>query len=210
MNQCRFVLALTALMLAAPAAWPATVFVMSVGRGDVQVVVDGARTYRLRAGDTTPEGVKLIEIRGGSAVLEVDGRPLAMGLGASTQAQTRIVADPRGHYVTTAHINGIPIESMIDTGASVVSLNRVAAQRLGISLSGGKRVVTNTANGAAWGTKVLLPRIQIGDILLQNVEADVTDGGPEQLGIVLIGMSFLRHVEMRQSGNTLTLQRPHY
>lgn len=30
------------------------------------------------------------------------------------------------------------------------------------------------------------------------------------LSIALIGMSFLKHVEMRRSGNTMTLSRPNY
>jgi predicted aspartyl protease len=52
--------------------------------------------------------------------------------------------------------------------------------------------------------------VQVGDILLTNVEGKVLDAGVQQLPFVLIGMSFLRQVEMRRSGDTMTLQRAHY
>jgi predicted aspartyl protease len=35
------------------------------------------------------------------------------------------------------------------------------------------------------------------------------EGGAEKLDVVLIGMSFLKHVEMRRAGETMTLSRPH-
>jgi aspartyl protease family protein len=203
-------LALAVALCCSASAWAASVYVVSVARNEVQVIVNGTKTYRLRPGESTPEGVRLTEILKGAAVLEVDGRPMTMGLGHSTVAETQIRADIRGQFITTAYINGVGVESLIDTGASWVSLNRVAAQRLGISLAGGKRVMMQTANGVKYSTLVTLPRVQVGGIVLENVQGAVSDGGPEQLGIVLVGMSFLRHVEMRHAGSTLTLVRAHY
>jgi aspartyl protease family protein len=203
-------LAIPIVLCCMASTWAASVYVVSVARNEVQVVVNGSKTYRLRPGESTPEGVRLTEILKGAAVLEVDGKPVTMGLGHSTVAETQIRADRRGQFTTTAYINGVAMESLIDTGASAVSLNRAAAQRLGINLDSGKRVMMQTANGVRYGTLVTLPRVQIGTIILENVEGAVTDGGPEQLGIVLVGMSFLRHVEMRHTGSTLTLVRAHY
>jgi predicted aspartyl protease len=54
---------------------------------------------------------------------------------------------------------------------------------------------------------VILASVQVGDVVLANVPATVQEGG--QLPFALIGMSFLKQVEMRRSGNTLTLSRPH-
>ena len=47
----------------------------------------------------------------------------------------------------------------------------------------------------------------MGDIDLGNVVAEVLEGGSAQLPQVLIGMSFLKHVEMQRSGSTMVLQR---
>src|SRR5258705_13980981 len=82
---------------------------MSVGRGEVQVVIDNRIVRWMRPGEVTPEGVKLREINGGTAVFEVGGRAVALGLGQSTVAETLLHADQRGHFVTPAYFNGVPL-----------------------------------------------------------------------------------------------------
>ena len=47
----------------------ATVFVMSVGNGQAQVIIDNRTVRVLRVGEVSPEGVKLVEIRGNAALL---------------------------------------------------------------------------------------------------------------------------------------------
>ena len=47
----------------------------------------------------------------------------------------------------------------------------------------------------------------MGEIGLLNVPAMVIEGGQEKLPAVLIGMSFLKHVDMRRTGQTMTLTR---
>ena len=44
-----------------------------------------------------------------------------------------------------------------------------------------------------------------GDIELNDVEAGITPG--LQMREILLGMSFLRHIEFTQRGNTLTLRQ---
>jgi aspartyl protease family protein len=180
---------------------------MSVGQNEVQVVIDGRTVRWMRPGDVTPEGVKLREVRGGVGVFEVGGRAVALGMGQSTVAETLLHADPRGHFVTQAHFNGVPIPAVIDTGASFVSLSGEHAQRLGIDYRRGQRVVEQTANGPVASYMVVLASVQVGEVVLANVPTTVQEGGG--LPIALIGMSFLKQVEMRRSGNTMTLSRPH-
>ena len=59
----RAALLLLAALLASP-AFAASVYVTSISRTEVSVIVDGARTYRLRPGQATPEDVTLVEIQG--------------------------------------------------------------------------------------------------------------------------------------------------
>src|SRR5438034_7264478 len=192
---------LCALMLfAASSGWAATIYVMSVRPGEVQLIIDGRTVRTLRPGDVTPEGVKLREINGGTAVFEVGGRAIALGIGQSTVAETLLYADQRGHFVTQALFNGVPLLAVIDTGASFVGLNAEHAQRLGIDFRRGQRIVERTANGQIVSYMVILGSVQIGDVVLANVPATIQEGGAEQLPIALIGMSFLKQVEMRRSG----------
>lgn len=199
-----------ALALTASDAAATEVFVTSISAVEVQLIVDGKVLRTLRPNDVSPEGVKLLEIRSGAAVLQIDGRAVQLGLGQATQRSTVLRADPRGHFVVTATINGVPLPAMIDTGASTILVNWNQALQMGIDPRQGQRVTTQTANGPAVAWLVTFARVQVGDIVLLNVPGAVTEGGAERLSTVLIGMSFLRHVDMRRSGDTMTLSRPSF
>ncbi|MBV9190681.1 MAG: retroviral-like aspartic protease family protein, partial [Betaproteobacteria bacterium] len=112
----------------------------------------------------------------------------------------------RGQFVATAVINGVAFPAIIDTGASLVSINAAHAQRMGLDYRRGEPGVSHTANGPVPVYRVILASVQVGDVVLTNVAANVHEGA---LPIALIGMSFLRQVEMRRSGDALSLSRPH-
>ena len=195
-------------VLAAAEASATNVYVTSVTPSQVQVIVNGTTLRALRVGDTSPEGVRLLEVRGSAAVMEVDGRPISLAIGQSTQLQTTLQADRSGQFTTQALVNGVPVPAVIDTGATHVALNMAHASRMGIDLRGAKRIVSHTANGPSPAYAVTLASVQVGDIVLRNVPGTVVEGGDRTLPIVLIGMSFLQHVDMRRSGAVMTLTRP--
>ena len=192
------------------AATAATLYVTSISASEVQVIINGNVVRTLRIGDVSPEGVKLAEIRGGTAYLEVGGSRLAMSIGSSTQSDAVLRADSRGHFPVNALINGVQVPALIDTGATGVTVNAEQARRMGIDLSRAQRGTSRTANGTAPIYIVTFARVQIGDIALANVPGTVVEGGTDRLAVALIGMSFLRHVEMRRSGDTMTLSRPNF
>jgi aspartyl protease family protein len=202
---------ITALAFAlwAQIAGAANIYVMSLTPSSVQIIVDGRALRTLRPGEVSPEGVKLTEIRGSAAVFEVGGRAVALSLGQSTLAETLLRADARGQFLTTAYLNGVGLPAMIDTGATLVSLNAEHARQLGIDFRTAQRSATHTANGLVPVYLVTLARVQVGEVVLANIPALVHEGGRERLPIVLIGMSFLKQVEMRRSGDTMSLSRPH-
>lgn len=208
-NLLTLALAVGATAAAANAA-ATDVFVTSIAPSQVQLIVDGKNVRTLRPNDVSPEGVKLIDIRGGAAVLEIDGRAVQLGLGQATQRSTVLRADPRGHFLVTAMINGVAMPAMIDTGASAILVNWNQALQMGIDPRRGQRVMTQTANGPAAAWLVTFARVQVGDIVLLNVPGAVAEGGADRSPVVLIGMSFLRHVDMRRSGDTMTLSRPSF
>jgi aspartyl protease family protein len=194
-------------ILAASPAWGTTVYVTSVGYGDVQLIINGQNVRSLRIGEESPEGVKLTDVQNGVAVLEIDGRPMSLRIGQSTVTQTILTADAQGHFIAAARINGVPVRALIDTGATFVSLNVADAQRMGVNYLQGKRGVTQTANGPATVYLVNLAHVQVGNIAFSNVTGSVAVNATAQQTPVLIGMSFLRLVEMRRAGGTMTLMR---
>jgi len=207
-SQLRQNLLTLALVLASADAAATDVFVTSISPSQAQLIVDGKVVRVLRPNEASPEGVKLLEIKSGAVVLEVDGRKVQLGLGQSSVAATVLRADGRGQFVVQALINGVAVPAVIDTGASGVLVNWSQAVQMGIDPRQGQRVMTQTANGRVYVYAVTFARVQVGDIVLANVPGAVTEGGAERLPVVLIGMSFLKHVEMRRSGETLTLSRP--
>ncbi|GAB3322804.1 retropepsin-like aspartic protease family protein [Haliea atlantica] len=108
-----------------------------------------------------------------------------------------------GHYVTSGTINGEAVVFMLDTGATGVAIPEAIAERLG--LVRGRAFRTQTANGpsTSWATR--LDRVSIGDISLDNVSAGITPG--LQIDEVLLGMSFLKHIEFTQRGDQLILRQ---
>lgn len=108
-----------------------------------------------------------------------------------------------GHYVATGQINGKDVVFLLDTGATDVAVPESTANRLG--LIKGRPVRARTANGIAraWDTRI--NTVSLGEISLNNVDATILDNsGTDQ---ILLGMSFLKNLEMVQKGNRLTIRQ---
>jgi aspartyl protease family protein len=108
-----------------------------------------------------------------------------------------------GHYVTSGEINGKPVTFLLDTGATGVAIPESTAKRLG--LQRGRAYQSQTANGIAIGYATLLDLVAVGDIELQDVRAGIAPG--LQGGQILLGMTFLKHIEFTQRGDTLILRQ---
>jgi len=106
-----------------------------------------------------------------------------------------------GHYIATGVINDYPIELILDTGATHVSVPAKLATKL--NLKKGAPINTITANGTITTYATILDKVQLGDIVLHNVRASLNPYSDD----VLLGMSFLKQLEFTQKGNTLTLKQ---
>ena len=103
-------------------------------------------------------------------------------------------ADRYNQFYANVLINGREIRTLIDTGASHVSLRYEDARRLGIYLGTSDfNMVSQTANGSARIAPVMLNDIQIGDIRVYGVQGFV--GEPGKKFVTLLGMSFLKKLE---------------
>ncbi|WP_241263304.1 retropepsin-like aspartic protease family protein [Parahaliea mediterranea] len=108
-----------------------------------------------------------------------------------------------GHYLTAGAINGHPVVFMLDTGATGIAVPQDLARAL--DLEPGRQLTTRTANGLATAYATRLDRVSVGDIALDNVPATITPG--LAMEEVLLGMSFLKHIEFTQRGDTLILRQ---
>lgn len=173
--------------------------------------IDG-RQRLLKAGQTSPEGVKLLEATTNYARVAVDGRAQKLTLDASVaasyarakRAEVRLVADSRGHFSTHAWVNGRRVPVLVDTGATSMSFNYPTARRLGLDLERAQPIRVSTANGVVRAYKLTLNSVAVGGIKLHNVEATVhPDDFP---GVTLLGNSFLSRVDMEQQRGMLILR----
>lgn len=109
----------------------------------------------------------------------------------------------KGHYVTSGFINNQPVTFMLDTGATDISIPAGLADQLG--LQRGALIYFQTANGPAAGYSTRLDSVAIGNIELRNVRASINPNVKDL--DILLGMTFLKHLEFTQRGNTLTLRQ---
>lgn len=108
-----------------------------------------------------------------------------------------------GHYVVTGKINGHPVKFLLDTGATNVSVPERVATKLG--LEAGHQQTVETANGAITTFFTRLDQVDLGTIQLSHVRAHINPHMDSDE--VLLGMSFLRHLELIQRDGRLTLRQ---
>lgn len=121
--------------------------------------------------------------------------------------KVRVSADPNGHFLADFKLNGRSVNAMVDTGATLVAINRSTARRIGINLTPADfRYRVTTANGNAKAAGVVIERMQIGRIAIGDVQAVVLEDAA--LSGTLIGMSFLKQLSKFQveDGSLLLVQ----
>lgn len=158
------------------------------------------------------DGGRLLDVPAGggretAAALRKDP---AAEIGRATPAPTgqtaALTKAEDGHFWAESSVNGARVRFMVDTGASIIALTPSDARRAGIDLARLDYVVDiRTANGVTKAAYVTLERVQVAQILLNDVEAVVV---PQGLETSLLGMSFLSRLQrFEASQNSLILRR---
>ncbi len=111
-----------------------------------------------------------------------------------------------GHYYVTLELDGVPVDFVVDTGASDVVLSRADASRIGLdpetlAYTG----IAGTANGQVRTARVRIADVSLGGITETNMPVSVNAG---EMGISLLGMSYLQRFERIEISNgRLILER---
>lgn len=113
---------------------------------------------------------------------------------STPSGQVRLKPDARGHYVADFKMNGRVVTALVDTGASSVAINKSTARKLGLNVTANDFIhEATTANGKTKMAIATIREIQIGRILVRDVEAAVLED--KALEGTLLGMSFLRQLD---------------
>jgi len=178
---------------------------------NADVVIEGGAPITIEVGQTV-DGVKLLRADRDGAVLSADGITETLSLvaddstpPADRSSSVTLSADARGHFVTSATVNGRPVNFLVDTGATLVTLSRAEATRIGLDYGSGSAIQSETANGVVRGWRVSLASVSVGDVTVRDVDAMVIDNDTPPVG--LLGMSFLGRFDMHRQGSTLVLRR---
>ena len=197
------------------AARAADINLIGIFGSKATLMIDGGKPRTLSAGESTPEHIRLLSIGADSAVIEIDGKRETLRMGNQRIAGARkdsgagkvvLTGDSRGHYLTTAVVNGVSMQFLVDTGASVVTIGSDDARRARINYSTAPKGLMQTANGVVAAYRVTLDSVTLGGITLNQIEGVVMEGN--SLGRHgLLGMSFLSRMDMKREGETMTLTK---
>jgi aspartyl protease family protein len=106
------------------------------------------------------------------------------------------------HFYVEGAINGHPVTFMVDTGATLVSVNEELARA--IRLGPGVPAIFYTAAGRVEGRVVPEATVRVGGISVEGIRVGINSGGPA----ALLGQNFLNKVDLRQSPQRMTVRIP--
>lgn len=140
----------------------------------------------------------------GRSVLRVENpnpTPVAR-VGPSGVVEVVLTHNEADQYVTTGRINGQPVQFLIDTGSSEIAMSYHLAQRLGLRLSSGGLNITGNGTVQSWSA--VLESVDIGGLVAHEVRATVL---PNMQGDeALLGMAYLKHMELNLAGGRMALR----
>ena len=167
----------------------------------------------MRVGDEKHD-VRLLAANSENALVEYHGKRMLLsmaetaaiqvGLPEPSHAQAHLIASG-DMYNVTGSINDQLADFVVDTGASYITMSVAQAERLRLNYDQAQQVVMHTANGKVNAQVFNVDKIRIGGIELRNVQAAVVDNLASPR--ILLGMSFLRQVEMEHKNGLMILKQ---
>ncbi len=120
---------------------------------------------------------------------------------ASASPRSYVVPrDNRGHFQTSARVDGRDVGFMIDTGASVIALTESDAARIGIRPQRGDfTAAVSTANGTVMAARTRLASVDVGGLVVRDVDALVLPDNA--LRENLLGLSYLSRLKRFEYAN---------
>lgn len=104
-----------------------------------------------------------------------------------------------GHYATDGSINDKPLNFVVDTGASLVSLPEQVAHSALIYCD--DKIQVNTANGMADSCTAKIKTLKFGPFIIQDVIAVIQPN----LGQPLLGMNILQMFKIEQNSGEMQI-----
>lgn len=107
-----------------------------------------------------------------------------------------------GHYFLEGEVNSHKLTFVVDTGASIVALPRDFANSAALSCNDNVKI--DTANGMSNGCTTKISELKVGQFVLNNVIAVISDN----LTQPLLGMNALQSFNYEQRNGEMKLSEP--
>jgi len=112
---------------------------------------------------------------------EATGEPIVTG------REVRIPMAIDGHFWVDGEINGAPVTFLVDSGATVTTIDRATALRAGATVADARDQMVRTGNGMIRVARGRAQSLQIAAIQRDNVGLHIVDG--DEMNV--LGMNFL-------------------
>ena len=112
---------------------------------------------------------------------EVTGRPVRQG------GEMRVPMAIDGHFWVTGEVDGVKVKFLVDSGATMTTIDRTTAQEAGIDVRDARNQIVRTGNGFVRVAVGSADELSIGTIERKNFPMHIADN--EDLNV--LGMNFL-------------------
>lgn len=112
---------------------------------------------------------------------EAVGTPVVEG------GETRIPMAIDGHFWVEGRVNGVPVKFLVDSGATMTTVDRETAIRAGLSVSPRRNQLVRTGNGIIRMASGRAETLEVGEISRSDVGLQVADND----NLNVLGMNFL-------------------
>jgi aspartyl protease family protein len=111
----------------------------------------------------------------------------AIGTPVEQGRETRIPMAIDGHFWVEAELNGKPVKFLIDSGATMTTIDRDTAMRVGVDVSPQRDQFVRTGNGIIRVSSGRADELQVGGISRRDVALQIAEN--DDLNV--LGMNFL-------------------
>jgi aspartyl protease family protein len=111
----------------------------------------------------------------------------AVGTPVQEGGETRIPMAIDGHFWVTAKVNGKPVKFLVDSGATMTTIDRGEAMAAGVDVSARRDQYVRTGNGIIRVSTGRAAELQVGGITRRDVGLQIADN--DDLNV--LGMNFL-------------------
>jgi aspartyl protease family protein len=113
---------------------------------------------------------------------EATGRPVRL---AGDVIRVPLAID--GHFWVQADVNGVPVDFLVDSGATMTTIGRKTAALAGVPVGQQRNQIVRTGNGLIRVSVAQAETVALGDIERRDVRMFVADG--DELNV--LGMNYL-------------------